>query len=102
MGRIEVAELISLLAQRARTPSEIEEMALPVALLWVVHRPDLGCLVERFDTLLRLYGEPASESMRVADTLSAGTKASAATFTEMLDALVAAAGGFPPGTEQAA
>lgn len=101
MGRIEVAELISLLAQRARTPSEIEEMALPVALLWVVHRPDLAYLVERFDTVLRLYGEPASESMRLADTLTTGTKASAATFMEMLDAMVVA-GGLPPGTKQVA
>jgi hypothetical protein len=101
MGRIEVAELISLLAQRARNPSEIEEMALPVALLWVVHRPDLAYLVERFDTVLRLHGEPASESMRVADTLTAATKASAATFTEMLDAMVVASGGTP-GSKQAA
>lgn len=93
MGRIEVAELISLLAQRARTPAEIEEMARPIALLWVVHRPDLAYLVERFDTVLRLHGEPSSESMRLADTLTAGTKESAATFTEMLDALVVASGG---------
>jgi hypothetical protein len=90
LGPVETAQLISLLAQRARSPEEIEAMATPVAMLWVVHRPDLGWLVGRFDSLLRLYDEPASESMRLADTLSAVTKESAATFEEMVEGMCAA------------
>jgi len=95
MGPLERARLVSELAPRARTIEEIEEMALPVALLWTVHRPDLGWLVEHFDRLLRLYGLEASEAMRAADTLSAGTKESAATFEDMVEAMVAAAGEQP-------
>lgn len=95
MGPLERARLVSELAQRARTIEEIEDMALPVALLWTVHRPDLGWLVENFDRLLRLYGLEASEAMRAADTLSAGTKESAATFEDMVEAMVTAAGEQP-------
>lgn len=91
MGPLERAQLISELAQRARSPEEIRQMALPIALLWVVHRPDLAWLVEQFDRLLRLYGLEADESMRVADNVSGASKASAATFKEMIDAMVAVA-----------
>lgn len=87
LGPIETALLVSLLAQRARSPEEIEAMATPIAMLWVTHSPDLGWLVNRFDSLLRLYGEPASASMRLADTLSAATKESAATFEEIVEAM---------------
>ncbi|SRR6266545_5488656 len=90
LGPIETARLISLLAQRHRSPAEIEEMAAPITMLWVIHRPDLDWLVGRFDSLLRLYGEPASASMRFADTLTAATKESAATFNEMVEAMRAA------------
>jgi hypothetical protein len=90
MGPIERSALIRALAERARSPAEIEQIAHPLALLWAVHRPDLVWLAGKFDQLLRLYGLEASESMRVADTIAASTKASAATFEEMVDALVAA------------
>lgn len=90
MGPIERSILIRALAERARSPAEIEQIAHPLALLWVVHRPDLNWLAGTFDQLLRLHGLEASESMRVADTITAATKASAATFEEMVDALVAA------------
>ena len=89
LGPIRLAQLISFLAQRGRSAAEIEQMARPVALLWVVHRPELEHFVEQFDRLLRLHDEPASEAMRVADLLTASTQASAATFQEMLDALIA-------------
>lgn len=90
MGPIDRSTLIRALAERARPPAEIEQIAYPVALLWAVHRPDLVWLAGKFDQLLRLYGHGASESMRVADTISAATKTSAATFEETVDALVAA------------
>jgi hypothetical protein len=90
MGPIDRATLIRALAERARSPAEIEQIAHPLALLWAVHRPDLVWLAGKFDQLLRLYGLDASESMRVADTIAAATKTSAATFEEMVDALVAA------------
>lgn len=87
LGPIETARLVSLLAQRARSPEEIEEMALPIAMLSVTHSSDLDWLVNGFDSILRLHGEPATASMRLADTLSAGTKESAATFEEMVEAM---------------
>jgi hypothetical protein len=91
MGPLERATLISELAQRARQPHEMREMATPIALLWVVHRPDLGWLVEHFDRLLRLYDMSAHDSMQLADVISGATKAGAATFPEMVEAMVAAA-----------
>ena len=91
MGPLERAELISELAQRARQPHEMKEMALPIALLWAVHRPDLGWLVEHFDRLLRLYDMEADDSMQLADVISGATKAGAATFVEMVEAMTAAA-----------
>jgi hypothetical protein len=65
-------------------------MAQPIALLWAVHRPDLDWLVDRFDQLLRRSGMDAGDSMRLADVVSAGTKAGAATFEEMVEAMIAA------------
>jgi hypothetical protein len=89
MDPITVAQLISQLSQRNRSVEEIKQMALPIALLWVVHRPELNSFVERYDRLLRLHGEPASRAMAVADTLTQATQHSAATFEEMLDAMIA-------------
>jgi hypothetical protein len=91
MGPLQRAALISELAQRARQPSEIREMAEPIALLWVVHRPDLPWLVEYFDRLLRLYDMDASDAMKLADVISGASKAGAATFTEIVTAMAAVA-----------
>jgi hypothetical protein len=91
MGPLERASLICQLAQRARQPAEMKAMARPIALLWAVHRPELDWFVDNFDRLLRLYGMDAGESMRVADIISASTKAGTATFVEMVEAMVAAA-----------
>jgi hypothetical protein len=88
MRPIRSAELVCLLSQRARSIDEIEEMAIPIAMLWSVHKPDLAHLVEKFDQILRLYGEPAGNSMSIADTLTAATRHAAATFEQMLDATV--------------
>jgi hypothetical protein len=89
LGPISTAELVALLADRARTLDEIENMAVPVALLSVAHvQPDLVALVERVDRLLRLWQKPASEAMSVADTLTAATQVSAASFEAMLDGMI--------------
>jgi hypothetical protein len=93
MGPIPRADLISRLAQRRRSIDEMRHMARPIALLWVVHRPDLNWLVDRFDQILRLYDMDASRSLEAANVISASTKEAAATFEEMVDAMVAAAGG---------
>lgn len=67
-------------------------MAGPSALLWVVNRrPDLDWLVDSFDQLLRLDGSGADEVMRPADVLTAGTSKAAATFEEMVEAMIVAA-----------
>ena len=92
LGPIELAKLIKCLSERGRDPEEIRHMARPIALLQVVHEPPLEQVVEKFDRLLRLYQEPAQNAMSIADKLTTATKLSAATFTEMLDATVAAAG----------
>ena len=90
LGPIGTANLILLLAHQARSPEEIEMMALPIVMLLAAFEPgSVEELVEKFDHLLRLTGEPANRAMSIADTLTAGTKASAATFNEMLDALIA-------------
>jgi hypothetical protein len=88
LGPTERALLISLLADRARNPAEIEDIAVPVAMLQTIHGVALPWLVERFDRLLRLSGEPAGKAMEVADTLEATAHAAAATFTEIVDAFV--------------
>jgi hypothetical protein len=90
LGPIESMKLIQYLAQRARTLQEIEVMALPVATLFAVSQLEsLEVLVEKFDRLLRLADEPAIRAMSVADSLTAATQASTATFSEMLDATIA-------------
>jgi hypothetical protein len=86
---VERAELIRLLSERNRSVAEIRQMALPIAMLHVVHDTPLPLLVERCDRILRLAGEPAAEAMHFADVLTAGTQNSAVTLTEMLDALLA-------------
>jgi lysozyme len=97
LGPIRLAELISQLAQRGRDTGEIEEMALPVAMLSTVNNVGLGWMAERVDRILRLYGDPASESMRIADTLTRATQLSAITFEEMVDATIAAVASDGPG-----
>lgn len=91
LGPIRTAQLIAQLSQRGRDVGEIEQMAPAVATLWVVHRPDLETFVGDFDRLLRLWRKPASEAMNVADVLTAATQRSAATFQEMLNAMIVAA-----------
>jgi hypothetical protein len=100
LGPIRTAQLISFISQRGRSLHEIEDMAMPLALLWVVHRPDLEHLVDRVDRLLRLGSEPASNAMRLADTLTAATQKSAETFDEMLIALLAVYGDSESGITQ--
>jgi hypothetical protein len=81
------SHLVRLLAERARTAEEIEVMAPPIGLLWTIaHKPDLDWLVERFDTILRLYDETPAQAMRIADSLVEGARQSAATLREMLEA----------------
>ena len=70
--------------------NEIADMALPIAMLLAAFDPGpMDDLVEKFDRLLRLAGEPATRAMDVADTLTRGTQVGAASFTEMLDAMIA-------------
>ena len=84
----ERAELIRLLAERGRSIPEIEAMAGPIGKLEVIHGGDLTWLVEQFDQILRLAGEPASEAEEAAATIHSTTTNSAATFKEIVDALV--------------
>ena len=89
LGPIETANLIRYLAQRGREPEEIREMAIPIAMLLATFQPGtMESLVERFDRLLRLAGKASSDAMSVADTLTAGTQKGAASFNEMLDAMI--------------
>jgi hypothetical protein len=86
-------ELIGALAGQARSPSEICPMALAIAQLSVIFDCDPIWLAPRFDQLLRLYGESAANSEQVADTLVTATKQSAASFEDMLAAMIIAGGG---------
>ncbi len=91
IGPIDTAELISTLSQLARSPAEMRLMAPPIAMLYVVHEPDLLKFASDFDQLMRLYGKSAGDAMALADQLTVGTRMAAATFDEMVDALIAAA-----------
>lgn len=91
LGPIQIAELISALAQRGRDLEEIREMGIPIAMLFVVHEPELDELAGKFDQILGLYDKPATAAMELADKISMATKISAATFSETLDGLIAAA-----------
>lgn len=91
IGPIQTSELISTLSQCARSPSEVRSMAEPIAMLHVVHGSDLTEFATKFDQLLRRYGEPAEEAMRMADQLTVATKQSAATFDEIVEAMLAVA-----------
>jgi hypothetical protein len=93
VGPIERAELIRALAGQARSPAEIRPMSVSISHLAVIFERDPLWLVPRFDQLLRLYGESASDSEKVADTLTAATKNSAASFKDMVDAMIIAGGG---------
>jgi hypothetical protein len=86
-------ELIRALAEQARSPHEIRPMAVAVAQLSVIFDHDVLWLAPRFDQLLRLYDKSASDSEEVADLLVTSTKRSAATFEDMLIAMIVAAGG---------
>jgi hypothetical protein len=85
---VEQAEIVRLLAERARSLEEIEDMTPAIGSLMLLHGPPLPWLVEHFDRLLRLAGESASKAMEVAGTLSASTQQAAASFTEMLEAMI--------------
>lgn len=91
IGPIELATLIDRLAIRGRRADEIRSMAAPITMLHIAFKSELVPLVDRFDRLLRLWGKPADEATNVADVLTAGTQASAITFDEMLDSMIAVA-----------
>jgi hypothetical protein len=91
MRPLERGELIRALAEQARSPSEIRPMAVAVAQLSGVFDHDAIGLAPRFDQVLRLYGKSASDSEEVADTFTNATKGSAASFEEMLEAMIVAA-----------
>lgn len=77
-----------MLAERNRSPAEIEDMAIPIGMLKTIHDASLPWLVESFDRLLRLANEPASKSMEVSDTIQATTQNAVGTFKEVVDAFV--------------
>lgn len=93
LGPVEKAELIKLLAERARSASEIETMAVPIGMLKLIHHSSIEWLVERFDRLMRVAGEPADKAMGVADTITTATQRAAAPFAEIVDGLLIAYGG---------
>lgn len=94
LGPIRTAQLISFLSQRGRNIRDIEKMAPAIATLWVVHRMDLEPFVRDFDRLMRLWKKPPTESMHVADVLTVASQKSAATFDEMLQAMLGVADAF--------
>jgi hypothetical protein len=101
LGATERAELIRLLAERDRTVAEIEDMAVPVAMLNSIHSVSMSWLVEQFDRLMRLTGEPADRAHQVADTIHSTSTHAAATFKDIVEALVAFYSGESPTAEPA-
>jgi hypothetical protein len=95
VGPLRRAEFIRLLAERARSPEEIREMLCPLGMLWIVHRPQPEWLVEHFDCLLRRWDRPAADAMSLADTLTVAAQRSAATFEQIVEAMVEASSASP-------
>lgn len=93
MRPLERGELIRALAEQARSPSEIRPMAIAIAQLSVIFDYDAIKLAPQFDQVLRLYGKSAVDSEEVADTFTTATKRSAASFEDMLVAMIVAGGG---------
>jgi hypothetical protein len=93
------AELIRDLATRARSPEEIWPMARTIAQLAVLFDGDVTWIAPRFDQLLCRTGHVAAESEEVAATLLATTQQAAASFEEILEAMIAV---YDPGVGLAA
>ncbi len=94
LGTKKRAKIVLALADRSRSPAEIEDMGSPIGMLYVIGEPrSIEWLVERFDTIMRLYGHRSEEAMDVADTLTASFQRSAATLEETIEALVVGGGG---------
>lgn len=92
VGPIRLAEWMRQLAYRNRTLAEIEAIAPTIGKLSLVFgEPDPEWLILKFDQILRLNRESASNAASVAETLYGIVNASAATFEEMIEALIAAA-----------
>jgi hypothetical protein len=89
LGPLDRADLISLLAERGRSTAEIELMGVPIAKLMAIHDVDLKWLVERFDQILRLSGEPTENADEAAEIIHATSTKSPMTFREAVDAFVA-------------
>ena len=91
VGPIERAEWMREIAYRGRSLEEIEYIAPTIGALALIYgQPDPKWLIAKFDQILRLYDEPASRAEAVAETIYASVKASAATFPEMIEALITA------------
>lgn len=101
MSPTEQAEIIKLLAERARSVEEIEDVAPAVGSLALLHGASLPWLVEHFDRLLRVAEEPASKATEAAATLSASTQQAAASLKEILEAMIIVYSGEPPAQEAA-
>ena len=96
VGPIEQSELIRLLAERGRSPQEIELIAPEIGNLHLLHRASLPWLAERFDKLLRLTGEPATKAEGVAATVSASaSRWRRPLSTEILDGFITFYSGGP-------
>jgi len=100
IGPIDRARLLFALSRRGRNIDEMSKIAVPVALVWYVHKPELEAFVDQFDRLLRLWGKSADEAMSVADMITAASQHSAATFDEMMEALVAFKEAPPPSSSE--
>jgi hypothetical protein len=91
LGSRGIARLMDLISQHHRSLPEVEAMVVPIAHLYIINKPDveLAQLVDDFDTLLRVWGKPATEATSVADTLTGMNSVSAGTFQQNMDAMIA-------------
>ena len=87
LGLMGLANVVLRLSERHRSPDEIRHMAAPIAMLAAVNGRDPLYLADKIDLILRRWDKPASDTMEVADIVTASAQRSAATFGEMLDSL---------------
>jgi hypothetical protein len=89
LSPLQRANLIFYLSIRGRNKSEIKEIALVIAKIFVVHKIELKKLVDKYDKILRLWNKPAEKAEEIGDKITKASQNTATTFEEMMDGMIA-------------
>ncbi len=84
LGLTGTARLCAALAKCARSPDEVMLMAKPITMLSAIFDEDATVLAPRFDGLLRRFGEPPEQALRVADILTRAAQITPGSFDDVM------------------